>query len=73
MLAHAYFPGTRRQGQAHFDDEETWAVDEGAGRTQLLNTLTHEFGHRYSRLYPVNQPTNETTERYTNQPNNYCL
>ena len=42
VLAHAYFP--QFGGAAHFDDSEPWSVKEFVGN-QLLNTLTHEFGH----------------------------
>merc|ERR1719309_731818 len=42
VLAHAYFP--QFGGAAHFDDSEPWSVTEYVGN-QLLNTLTHEFGH----------------------------
>ena len=42
MLAHAFFP--RFGGDAHFDDSEAWSVTPFQGN-QLLNTLTHEFGH----------------------------
>ena len=46
ILAHAFFPwnGGKRDGDAHFDDEESWSVTPGVG-IQLLNTLIHEFGH----------------------------
>ena len=42
VLGHAYFP--RFGGDAHFDDSEKWSVTPFVGN-QLLNTLTHEFGH----------------------------
>ena len=44
VLAHAFFPGTGKDGKAHFDDSEDWSVTFGEG-TQILNTLTHEIGH----------------------------
>lgn len=45
VLAHAYFPGNGAiSGDAHFDDDEPWSVTPYKG-IQLLNTLTHEFGH----------------------------
>lgn len=45
VLAHAYFPGQGDiSGDAHFDDDEEWSVTPNRG-TQVLNTLTHEFGH----------------------------
>ncbi|XP_053609179.1 matrix metalloproteinase-2-like [Plodia interpunctella] len=47
ILAHAFFPGTGRGGDAHFDDDELWVLssnddDEG---TSLLAVAAHEFGH----------------------------
>lgn len=30
VLAHAFYPGSGRGGDAHFDADETWALD-GAG------------------------------------------
>ena len=44
-MAHAYFPGQGSiSGDAHFDDSENWSVTYNKGK-QILNTLTHEFGH----------------------------
>lgn len=53
VLAHAFFPSTPPnpptpiQGDAHFDDAETWtiAVPPPAGRTDLVTVAAHEFGH----------------------------
>ena len=42
VLAHAFYP--RYGGDAHFDDDEPWSVTPNRGN-QVLNTLTHEFGH----------------------------
>jgi len=42
VLAHAFYP--RFGGDAHFDDGEKWSIKPYVG-TQILNTLTHEFGH----------------------------
>ena len=44
VLAHAYYPQGFYKGEAHFDDGEKWSVTPFVG-TQILNTLTHEFGH----------------------------
>jgi len=45
VLAHAYFPSQSAiGGDAHFDDSEDWSVTYNKGK-QVLNTLTHEFGH----------------------------
>lgn len=53
VLAHAFFPPTPPnpptpiQGDAHFDDAETWTitVPPPAGRFDLVTVAAHEFGH----------------------------
>ena len=42
VLAHAFYPPYG--GDAHFDDSENWSITPYVGN-QILNTLTHEFGH----------------------------
>ncbi len=44
VLAHAFFP---QDGRAHFDDDETWAVDfpPTNGPIDLISVAAHEFGH----------------------------
>ncbi|KAI1882442.1 hypothetical protein AGOR_G00250770 [Albula goreensis] len=44
ILAHAFFPRTHREGDIHFDYDETWTVGNGIG-TNLLQVAAHEFGH----------------------------
>ncbi|XP_004466475.2 stromelysin-3 [Dasypus novemcinctus] len=44
VLAHAFFPKTPRQGQVHFDYDETWTIGDEEG-TDLLQVAAHEFGH----------------------------
>ncbi|KAI5612797.1 stromelysin-3 [Silurus asotus] len=44
VLAHAFFPGTHRQGDVHFDYDEYWTLGNGMG-TDLLQVAVHEFGH----------------------------
>ncbi|KAK7792928.1 hypothetical protein R5R35_008070 [Gryllus longicercus] len=48
ILAHAFFPGDGRGGDAHFDEEENWLLnevsDESEG-TSLFAVAAHEFGH----------------------------
>ena len=41
-LAHAFFP--IYGGDAHFDDQEYWTIDDYRG-SNLLQTMAHEFGH----------------------------
>ena len=41
-LAHAFFP--QYGGDAHFDDQEYWTINEFKG-TNLFQTAAHEFGH----------------------------
>jgi hypothetical protein len=46
ILAHAFFPGTGRGGDAHFDDEEKWRPIDAEGRgMSLFAVAAHEFGH----------------------------
>ncbi|XP_048509263.1 matrix metalloproteinase-2-like isoform X2 [Athalia rosae] len=48
ILAHAFFPGRDRGGDAHFDEEEIWLLEDepsnGEG-TSLFAVAAHEFGH----------------------------
>lgn len=48
ILAHAFFPGEGRGGDAHFDEEEQWLLrdeeDDNRG-TSLFAVAAHEFGH----------------------------
>ncbi|MBN3296113.1 MMP11 protein, partial [Amia calva] len=44
ILAHAFFPRTHREGDIHFDYDETWTVGNSMG-TDLLQVAAHEFGH----------------------------
>lgn len=48
VLAHAFYPGTGRGGDAHFDVDENWLVEETESErygTSLFNVALHEFGH----------------------------
>ncbi|KAJ8731273.1 hypothetical protein PYW07_004437 [Mythimna separata] len=48
ILAHAFFPGTGRGGDAHFDDDELWLLqprDDDEEGTSLFAVAAHEFGH----------------------------
>ncbi|XP_014667016.1 PREDICTED: matrix metalloproteinase-2-like [Priapulus caudatus] len=44
VLAHAFFPGPDRGGDAHFDEDEQWSKDGGTG-VNLFAVAAHEFGH----------------------------
>uniref|UniRef100_A0A8D0FFI6 Peptidase metallopeptidase domain-containing protein n=1 Tax=Strix occidentalis caurina TaxID=311401 RepID=A0A8D0FFI6_STROC len=44
ILAHAFFPKTHREGDVHFDYDETWTIGNNLG-TDLLQVAAHEFGH----------------------------
>ncbi|XP_017838315.2 matrix metalloproteinase-2 isoform X2 [Drosophila busckii] len=48
VLAHAFYPGTGRGGDAHFDADEQWefesSTDDSRG-TNFLNVAVHELGH----------------------------
>ncbi|XP_043484667.1 matrix metalloproteinase-2 [Leptopilina heterotoma] len=48
ILAHAFFPGGDRGGDAHFDEEEIWLLngdDSDEEGTSLFAVAAHEFGH----------------------------
>ncbi|CAH2262858.1 jg9231 [Pararge aegeria aegeria] len=48
ILAHAFFPGTGRGGDAHFDDDELWVLhpnNDDEDGTSLFAVAAHEFGH----------------------------
>ncbi|XP_005107864.2 uncharacterized protein LOC101848145 [Aplysia californica] len=44
VLAHAFFPGPGKGGDAHFDDDENWSTNSSGG-IDLLLVAAHEFGH----------------------------
>lgn len=63
VLAHAFFPGAGRGGDAHFDEDENWSEVREISRevTSLFAVAVHEFGHslglshsttRDSLMYP---------------------
>lgn len=41
VLAHAFYPGTGRGGDAHFDEEEKWVLSstEGDGNEDIATTI----------------------------------
>ncbi|XP_037072230.1 matrix metalloproteinase-2-like [Pollicipes pollicipes] len=48
VLAHAFFPGTGRGGDAHFDEDELWVLnheEESKDGVSLFAVAVHEFGH----------------------------
>uniref|UniRef100_A0A182KDM7 Peptidase metallopeptidase domain-containing protein n=1 Tax=Anopheles christyi TaxID=43041 RepID=A0A182KDM7_9DIPT len=47
ILAHAFYPGTGIGGDAHFDADEKWLLNEplDAEGTRLFDVAVHEFGH----------------------------
>ncbi|XP_064265496.1 matrix metalloproteinase-18-like [Passer domesticus] len=68
ILAHAFLPGKRRSGDAHFDDDEKWSdVNQDIN---LFLVAAHEFGHslglthssdRGSLMYPYYSYQNPKT------------
>ncbi len=48
VLAHAFFPGGGRGGDAHFDADEEWTTEErtvSKYRASVFAVAIHEFGH----------------------------
>ncbi|KMY92553.1 matrix metalloproteinase-2 isoform X1 [Drosophila simulans] len=48
VLAHAFYPGEGRGGDAHFDADETWNFDgesDDSHGTNFFNVALHELGH----------------------------
>ncbi|XP_033254337.1 matrix metalloproteinase-2-like isoform X2 [Drosophila miranda] len=48
VLAHAFYPGEGRGGDAHFDADEIWNFDgngDDSRGTNFLNVALHELGH----------------------------
>ncbi len=47
VLAHAFFPGSGRGGDVHFDDDEAWSEARLIDRdvTSVFAVAVHEFGH----------------------------
>uniref|UniRef100_W8AD11 Matrix metalloproteinase-16 n=1 Tax=Ceratitis capitata TaxID=7213 RepID=W8AD11_CERCA len=47
VLAHAFYPGVGRGGDAHFDADEKWHFTDGerGDATNFLGVAVHEFGH----------------------------
>ena len=45
-LAHAYFPGLPSiEGDIHFDEDETWAVNPSFSSISFFSVAIHEIGH----------------------------
>jgi Matrixin len=55
VLAHAFFPGSGRGGDAHFDEDEHWSDQRHFSRdvTSLFAVAVHEFGHSLGRYTVV--------------------
>lgn len=45
VLAHAYYPGTGKDGTVDFDEDEFWTDDSQATGTDLATVALHELGH----------------------------
>lgn len=45
ILAHAFYPGTGKGGDTHFDDDEHWTYNSQEEGVDLFMVAAHEFGH----------------------------
>ncbi|XP_014679140.1 PREDICTED: 72 kDa type IV collagenase-like [Priapulus caudatus] len=54
VLAHAFYPGEEIGGDAHFDEDEPWSLDEDKG-VHFLAVAAHEFGHSLGLDHSNNQ------------------
>jgi hypothetical protein len=45
LLAHAFYPGSERGGDAHFDLGETWTLWKEESGISLFHVAIHEIGH----------------------------
>ena len=55
VLAHAFFPGSGRGGDVHFDADEIWTTDERSVskyRASVFAVAIHEFGHSLGTILP---------------------
>ncbi|XP_044317797.1 matrix metalloproteinase-2 isoform X2 [Drosophila rhopaloa] len=58
VLAHAFYPGDDRGGDAHFDADETWNFDgnsEDHRGTNFLSVAMHELGHSLGLSHSSNE------------------
>ena len=54
VLAHAFFPGSGRGGDVHFDADEIWTTDERSVskyRASVFAVAIHEFGHSLGTIH----------------------
>ena len=56
VLAHAFFPGSGRGGDVHFDADEIWTTDERSVskyRASVFAVAIHEFGHSLGTIHII--------------------
>lgn len=52
VLAHAFYPGTGRGGDAHFDEEEKWVLSAKEGDGNKQNSYTQRsFAYIVYRIF----------------------
>lgn len=71
VLAHAFFPGKGRGGDAHFDEDENWSEvrEISRERTSLFAVAVHEFGHSLG-LSHSSDPSSLMYPWYSSVPQN---
>ena len=80
VLAHAFFPGAGRGGDAHFDLDEQWSEVRTISRqhTSLFAVAVHEFGHSLGLSHSSNKdslmyPWYSTVPQHSDLPSDDLL
>lgn len=60
ILAHAFFPKTHREGDVHFDYDETWSIGNNLG---MLYTTTNDLTGAYINAIRIQKIWSSIRER----------